>query len=304
MIRCRVCGLGEVESLGQIPDNGKFAGQLVTPSIKGGQLLLCKDCGSMFRHPTLSASDYIMLYEKSPSTVWVDPDIERYDLVAIYKYLKYHAGGSILDIGCYTGIFLSGLPDKFQKYGLEPSSLASGSAVSKGIDVLGKTLDDLDTDIFFDVVVSIDVIEHVIDVENFLNQALAHVKETGLLIISTGNPGCFFWRRIYKSMFWYSYFVEHVTFPSYKYYNKFAICNGLQPPEQICLSYKKLKLPIKLFMLLRSFLFSLSPGLYQALRNFRRVIMGSTIANSLDFPIITAGVFRDHHVIIIKKGSK
>ena len=105
-IPCRGCGRDEVESLGQIPDSGEFVGQLVTPSIKGGELCRCKRCGSMFRHPILSPSEYLALYEKASSGVWELVESHRKDSATINACLKDHPGGSILDIGCYAGGFL------------------------------------------------------------------------------------------------------------------------------------------------------------------------------------------------------
>lgn len=301
ILRCRVCGHGEAESLGQIPDCGEFAGQLVTPSIKGGELWCCKDCGSMFRHPTLSSSNYISLYENAPSTVWVEGEVERNDFEAIYTYLESHHGGSILDVGCYSGNFLAGLPEKFKKFGIEPSDAASRCAASKDIEVLGKTLTDLDSDMVFDVVVSIDVIEHVLDVEEFLEQALAHVKENGLLIISTGNPSCFAWRRVFKSKYWYSLYPEHVTFPSYKYFSEFSKRRGLQPPDQICFRYMKMKPLVRFSKLLRYAPFFFFPGIYQGLRKIRRYAMGRTTTNTASAPVSLVSVFADHHVIVFRK---
>jgi len=300
LLKCRICGHGEAKSLGQIPDCGEFAGQQISPPIKGGELWLCKYCGSMFRHPTLSPNEYISLYKEVPDTVWVGSEAERNDFATIYEYLKNHAGGGILDVGCYTGAFLAGLPDKFKKFGVEPSYLAAASAASKGINVLGKTLEEVDTDRVFDVVVSIDVIEHVLDAEIFLNQALAHVRENGLLIISTGNPGCFFWKRVIKSKFWYNLFAEHVTFPSYKYYLEFSSRHGLLPPEQMRFRYLKFRLMKRLSIFLRYVLSSLSPALYQTLRRCRgRLIGNDDIAKGVRISL--AGVFADHHVISFKK---
>jgi SAM-dependent methyltransferase len=299
--RCRVCGHGEAKSLGQIPDSGEFAGQLVSPPIKGGELWKCKDCCSMFRHPTLSSSDYISLYEKAPSTVWVEGEIVRNDFEAIYSYFEDHIGGSILDVGCYSGNFLTGLPAKFKKYGIEPSDSASRFAASNGIEVLGKTLTNLDTDMVFDVVVSIDVIEHVLDVEKFLKQALAHVKESGWLVVSTGNPSCFAWRKVFKSKYWYSLYPEHVTFPSYKYFKEFSKQNGLPPPEQICFRYMKMKPLVRFSKLLRYAPFFFFPAIYQGLRKIRRFTRGNTTAVSTAAPVSLVGVFADHHVIVFRK---
>ena len=301
LLKCRVCKLGTPVSLGNIPDCGYFAGQPVSPPINGGNLWVCNECGSMFRHPTLSQSDYISLYEKAPGTFWAKDEEQRTDFELIYKFLDNLTGGSILDVGCYSGNFLAGLPEKFEKFGIELSDSASRYASLKGIKVLGKTLSDLDSNQAFDVVVLIDVIEHLLDVKEIMSQAISHVKKNGLLIISTGNPGSFFWRRVYKSMFWYSLPAEHLTFPSFKYYLEFSVRNGLQPPEQVCFRYLKIDLAERLSKILRSTPLLLTPGLYQSLRKIYRYIKDSKPVTTTTNPVSLAGVFADHHLAIFRK---
>ncbi len=294
-LKCRVCGHGEATSLGQIADWEEFAGQQITPAIKGGWLWCCKDCGSMFRYPTLSSSEYIALYEKTPSKVW--EEVERNDFSTIYVFLKNHIGGSILDVGCYSGNFLAGLTNKFVKYGIEPSESATLDAVAKGIKMLGKSLEDLEPAMVFDVVVSIDVIEHVLDVEKFLSQAFAHVKENGLLIISTGNPDCLFWKKIFKSKFWYSLYAEHLTFPSYNYFNQYARRNGLPPPEQIRFRYTKSSSLDRLFLIFR---FLHSYVIYKVLKIIHRITSDGLTTQPLIGDVSLIGVFTDHHVIVFR----
>ena len=257
----------------------------------------------MFRYPTLSPSEYLAFYEKASSGVWDGDESRRNDLATIYAYLKDHPGGSILDIGCYTGGFLAGLPGKFEKYGVEPSSLASDRALSKGINIHGKTLSDLDPKMVFDVVVSIDVIEHVLDVETFLVDALTHVGKNGLLLISTGNPDTFFWKRIFKSKFWYSSYAEHLTFPSYKYFCEFSKRRNLHLPELICFKYTNFHLRGLLFGVLRQFLFAISPAKYSALIKLFRRLRGDTAPMVADIPMGAPGIFRDHHVIVFRKSA-
>jgi SAM-dependent methyltransferase len=300
-LRCNVCGHGVAESLGQIPDCGEFAGQVVAPSIRGGELWKCMDCGSMFRYPTLSPDEYLAYYEKASSGVWEISESKRKDFATINAYLSDHVGGSILDIGCYAGVFLSGLPGKFHKFGLEPSKSASVIASSKGISILGRILSDLDTKQVFDVVVAIDVIEHVLDVESFLADSLSHVNNNGLLVISTGNPDCFYWRKIFKARFWYNSFAEHLVFPSYKYFCEFSKRHNLPAPERIPFKYEDLHFFASIYIFLHQLFFAISPVIYRALVRMRRNIRGNAIPKAKDIPIGTAGIFTDHQVIIFRK---
>ena len=304
LLKCCICGHGEAVSLGQIPDCGEFAGQKISPSIKGGELWLCKECGSMFRHPTLSQGEYLKLYEKASSDIWVGDEAQRKDFETIYTYLQNHYGGSVLDIGCYAGKFLAGLPENLKKYGLEPSKSAAKHAIAKGINILGKTLSDLDNGLVFDVVVSIDVVEHVVDVEKFLNDALSHVSNDGLLILSSGNPNCFFWRRIFKAKFWYSSYPEHLVFPSFKYFCEFSKRNNLPRPEQICFKYGSFNFRASFFGFLHQLVFTFSPTMYRAWIKLRRSMKSSVIPVTEDMPLYAAGVFTDHHVIIFRKRKK
>lgn len=302
-IPCPGCGRGEVESLGQIPDSGEFAGQLVTPSIKGGELCRCKGCGSMFRYPTLSPSEYLALYEKASSGVWEVVESQRKDSATINACLEAHPGGSILDIGCYAGGFLAGLPGKFKKYGVEPSTSASDRAISKGINILGKTLIDLDSKLVFDVVVSIDVIEHVLDVDTFLVDALAHVDKDGLLIISTGNPDSFFWRKMFKAKFWYCSYAEHLVFPSYKYFCEFSNRHNLPLPEQIRFKYIDFNFRALFFGIFHQLVYAISPAVFRAWLKLARSLKGNAIPMAADIPLGAPGIFTDHHVIIFKKSK-
>lgn len=300
-LRCRVCGRGEAESLGQIPDCGEFAGQLFSPSIKGGELWRCKDCGSMFRYPTLTPSEYLGFYEMASSDVWEGGESQRKDFVTIYAYLQNHIGGSILDIGCFVGRFLEGIPETFKKYGLEPSESASNSAISKGIHILGKTLTDLDAKLVFDVVVSIDVIEHVLEAETFLGEALTHVNNNGLLIISTGNPDCFYWRKMFKAKFWYSSFPEHLVFPSFKYYCEFSKRHNLPFPEQIHLKCRIFNFRASCFGIVNQLVYAISPAVFRAWLKLVRSLKGKAIPMAADIPLGAPGIFTDHHVIIFRK---
>lgn len=298
---CRICRRGEAESLGEIPDCGEFAGQQVSPSIKGGRLWSCKACGSMFRYPTLSPDEYLAFYEKASSRVWEGGRHQRNDFATIYALLLNHIGGSMLDVGCFTGEFLTGVPEKFKKYGVEPSKLASDSAASKGVNVLGKTLADLDSRRMFEVVVAIDVVEHMVDAESFLMEALAHVKKNGLLLISTGNPDCGYWRGIFKSRFWYSSFPEHLVFPSFKYFCEFAERQNLPIPEQIRFKYRDNNFSASLFGIFNQLVYAISAPKYSAWIRLVRRLKGKENPMAEDIPLSAAGIFPDHHVIIFRK---
>ena len=299
-MQCRICNRGSARSLGRIPDRSEFCGQHVSPAIPGGALWSCAGCQSMFRFPTLTASEYMALYRRLSCSVWEANKPCRYDIETIQSELSHHPGGRILDVGCYTGGFLAGLPSRFIKHGLEPSLAAAQVASAGGVNVLGSTLDDLPQDSKFEVVLVIDVIEHTLDVEAFLSACLSHVAEGGLLIISTGDPSNIFWRRVFKSAYWYNLYAEHVSFPSLEYYIQFSSRHGLAPPKRIRFRYLKIKFALRLRAMLRYAVLSILSKMHKAsggLPYFSRILGRKRDFSTLDL----LGVFCDHQVVVFSQ---
>lgn len=95
--------------------------------------------------------------------------------------------GSILDIGCSSGIFLANLSDKWQKTGIEINSEACKMAKAKGLKVYNTTIEKFTTRKKFDYIRASHVIEHVIDYDNFFNKNYSFLRPKGKLIIYTPN---------------------------------------------------------------------------------------------------------------------
>ena len=299
-IHCRLCGSSSVSNLGRIPDCGEFAGRAISPSINGGHLMQCLDCDSLFRSPIRSQTEYIDLYQNASDNLWESYQEKRNDYRIINGLLTKFTGGKILDIGCYSGLFLKSLPAKFEKFGIEPSCSASLIAQSNGITVLGKTCAEINPDRQFDIVIAIDVIEHVTDVNEFMENALRHVNENGLLIISTGNPDSLFWKKIFKSRFWYNSFSEHLTFPSIKYFACYCKRAGLIKPVQLPFSYFKCSFGWKLMLCVSHIIFFISPAMFRISERILRKIIGRADRLNQEFGLSAGGLFTDHQVIVIK----
>jgi SAM-dependent methyltransferase len=299
-IPCRLCGSSSTKNLGKIPDCGEFAGQSITPSINGGYLMHCLDCDSLFRSPILSQAEYMDLYQNAPDTLWKSYQEIRNDFIIIRDLLSNMAGGKILDIGCHSGLFLRSLPARFEKFGIEPSNSASLVAQSQGVNILGKTLTQINPDRQFDIVVAIDVIEHVTDVNEFIRNALRHVKENGLFIISTGNPDYLLWKKIFKGKFWYNSFSEHLTFPSIEYFACYCKQVGLTNPLQFRFSYLKCSFGWKLMLCISQIIFFISPAIFRFSERILRKIIGKADRLNHEFGLSAGGLFRDHHLIVIK----
>ena len=119
--------------------------------------------------------------------------------------------GTILDVGCYRGDFLQLLPERFSKYGIEPSEAAASVAEGKGIRILAGTLEEFDTKgTSYDVITLMDVLEHLPYPFLALSKLASLLKPGGIILLSTGNTNALPWRLMRRDYWYYS--TEHVSF--------------------------------------------------------------------------------------------
>jgi SAM-dependent methyltransferase len=96
-------------------------------------------------------------------------------------------GRRVLDIGCGEGNFLYVLGKDWEKLGLEPSMNGVLAATRKGLTTILGTITDLGRDKEFDVIVALDVIEHLLEPTEFLHCVRSHLPSLGTLVIVTGD---------------------------------------------------------------------------------------------------------------------
>jgi 2-polyprenyl-3-methyl-5-hydroxy-6-metoxy-1,4-benzoquinol methylase len=120
------------------------------------------------------------------------------------RITRYKQGGSILDIGCSSGSFLSTLPkDAWQLHGIEmESSTAERARLNTGAEVfVGEALDAPFPPESFDVVTCFDVLEHVYDPKRFLAKVLEWLRPGG--IFCTQLPNIASWESRLFGSYWY-----------------------------------------------------------------------------------------------------
>jgi 2-polyprenyl-3-methyl-5-hydroxy-6-metoxy-1,4-benzoquinol methylase len=222
--KCRCCGSSKVMDMGALPAQTYFAGKLLNPILPSSRLYKCEVCFMLARHPILTSNEYNKLYANAEATVWSNSNRAlRPDQELVLKIInnKKINNCKILDVGCYTGDLLAVLPKEYQKFGVEMSSKAALLAEEKNIEVIGSDLYQINSNIKFDIVIAIDVIEHTQNPEEFLLNLIKLLNHSGEVIISTGNADSWMWRLL-KNRFWYSSFPEHISFIGENWLKRFC----------------------------------------------------------------------------------
>ncbi|HYN87020.1 MAG TPA: class I SAM-dependent methyltransferase [Ardenticatenaceae bacterium] len=152
----------------------------------------CRQCGLVYANPRYSATDLLDEYEAVEDPLYEQErqgrvlTFERH-LRPIEKMTGEPNGRRLLDIGCYTGIFLEiAEAHGWEAYGVEPSHWAARLCRERGLRVRSGTLEEAEfPDGFFDVATSWDVIEHLSDPLGHLREVHRILKPGGLLAIHT-----------------------------------------------------------------------------------------------------------------------
>lgn len=197
-VRCNLCGADDAAVLypSTIADRqaGDWSAYACTYAGYGQHhtIVRCRRCGLVYTNPRLDRYDIADTYEAVQDPLYLE---EREGRILTFEHhlrpLEHITGPPngrpLLDVGCYTGIFVEiATRHGWDAWGLEPSHWAVEEARKRGLHVVQGTLDTADLpDAFFDVVTLWDVIEHLIDPRSALCHARRLLKPGGLLVVHT-----------------------------------------------------------------------------------------------------------------------
>lgn len=183
-------------------------------SRKDDELYECFKCGVRFLARN-AVSEYSTRGEEYFGLLSESNRLKEYQYVAA-KIRSRIGEGSILDVGCGTGIFLDTLEPAWKKVGVEPSSYAAEQARDRNIEVLqGEFISVNFPRRRFDVITMIDVIEHLELPKENLEKAFSMLKPGGIVVIETGDIGSLT-ARLAGSRWTYFNPPEHICFFSKK----------------------------------------------------------------------------------------
>ena len=229
--RCPACGRAPVRDLGpaaEVP--GAIA--LADP----GHIHECHACGLLFRRPYPDARQLAAAYAAMPPDHWAGGPGRRDFALARRAIRRLCLAGDVLDVGCFRGDFLAGLPPRYRRFGIEPSAPAARIASDRGVLILGRTLEEASiAGPTFDVITLFDVIEHLPNPAEALARVASWLRPGGAVIVATGNTESLLWRWARRD-YWYC-FPEHVSFCSQRWFQWAAGRVGLTVCSAVRFSY-------------------------------------------------------------------
>ena len=192
MNECRLCHKQEVELLidfGKQPIvHNLLEAQNLSYEKYPFKLGVCSSCG--FLQLTDCIAPEILYENYFTVSGWKNqPHVQR--LIEVTQQMTgLNENSRLLEIGCNDGCFLSSLKEHGinNLIGIEPTKDASKIAIEKGLDIHNiffteKTTKEVFEKKSFDVLVTRQVLEHIVDLNDFLQSINFVLKDDGFLVI-------------------------------------------------------------------------------------------------------------------------
>lgn len=165
------------------------------------QVVRCPQCGTFYQWPELPWEQLRFYYEgdydsyetaladeTSPIRRWIR---RRYTLKMRRFVEQFFSSGTLLDIGCGTGIFLEEMQGSgnWKLQGVEPITSAARYVVERfGIPVINERVEYLELpDCTFDVITMWNVFEHLEDPKVAIKNMYRALKPNGICIVAVPN---------------------------------------------------------------------------------------------------------------------
>lgn len=233
---CPVCGSEKIFL--KYPSNLASAGKnyLVTDGRFGmhGNVFQCKNCDLGWINDAAVAAETISSYGSDDLDGVYEKERENRKKTAaalVEKIKKIKPDGRLLDIGCYSGVFLEVAQEHdYEVFGIEvsPKALALAGQKIRGDLRQGMAEEVLAQfpDNYFDVITLFDVIEHLREPGGVLKLIKTKLKDDGLLAFSTPNFSSFISKLQGKN--WHALLPHHLYYFSNNNLEMLLNQNGLR----------------------------------------------------------------------------
>ena len=186
------------------PACGRQTAQLYLYSKNGCDIFKCRDCGLGRAVPAASGSEAARFDPAGYYTggyfsgqhadgyadyLGSEPVLRREFARTVEAIRRRCGGGRLIELGCAYGFFLQEAKPYFEVAGVELAEEAAAHARAAGLDVLTGPADEATLGRLggANVIVLLDVIEHLSDPAATLRLAARHLDPGGIVVITTGD---------------------------------------------------------------------------------------------------------------------
>lgn len=217
---CPCCGSLRIERKGSFRyEEPQPYSSVLTSLLRTPELWRCSECQSGFVNNAVHEADSRRLYQiGNSSSRWTKTSFEKSKtkpaLRSIAKVLREHR--SLLDVGCGSGSLLDFAKDFGCRTAGVEYSVECHSVLERNGHQCFASIDEVQGR--FDLIAAFDLVEHVYDLNRYLDLFHQKLEPGGSLIIITGNINCLS-AKLAGSKWWYSSYPEHVVFPSLAFFS-------------------------------------------------------------------------------------
>jgi SAM-dependent methyltransferase len=165
-------------------------------------ILRCTQCGlgraesSDFDARTYYTEDYFFGARRDGYADYRGSEpVLRHEFARTVDYIRgFRRGGRLLEIGCAYGFFLEEAGRFYDVGGIEIADGAVAFCQARGLSVIGGVAEEATVAQFgmLDVIVLLDVIEHLPDPHGTLELCRRHLNPGGVIVITTGDFSSFY----------------------------------------------------------------------------------------------------------------
>lgn len=192
-------------------------------------LVKCGSCGLVYTALEPSNADLLAFYSRYLTVEDVSAvTMQRYEEV-LDSFEPFRKNGRILETGCGSGIFMQRAALRgWQVHGTEIGEHALTAARSRGVDMIEGSLDRKNYPAeHFDIVCSIEVIEHLLKPRPELQNVVSVLRPGGLFYVTTPNFNCIA-RRVSPSDWNVASYPEHLTYFTPRTLHRMLASEGLE----------------------------------------------------------------------------
>lgn len=170
-------------------------------------LVRCRACGQVQRRGA-GEDD---LHRIESTALWREPSMPPTWLEAqLPSRLQERQDTAVLDVGCWEGDLLAGMPVRWRRVGVEPNERAAARARDRGLEIEVGFLEEVSlASDAFDLVTMMDVLEHLPNPIRTLTAVARALRSRGLFIALTGNADALS-ARWWGPRWYYFYYPDHV----------------------------------------------------------------------------------------------